>query len=187
MSDSKKRAASSDGAAQVKKPKFEKKSFPKKNTEHQNRKNGNPFTGKNSKIKENTFYSLFATFSYFVCNFNPLNQAVQIRVESLRENSPMEKLVNSKSQQMQQANSSKQKVLQRKTRHRHQPPKKLTGRSLNKRKKILNSNGRPQKSVLIKLVKQNRFMNDLNGKKRPFLSPKTNYILSHLLFSNRLQ
>lgn len=47
MSESKKRAAGSDGAAQVKKPKFEKKSFPQKNAEHQNKKNGNPFTGKN--------------------------------------------------------------------------------------------------------------------------------------------
>lgn len=49
MSELKKRAASSDGAAQAKKPKFEKKSIPKKNVEHQNKKKSNPFqkTGKN--------------------------------------------------------------------------------------------------------------------------------------------
>lgn len=60
MSESKKRAASSDGAAQVKKPKFEKKSIPKKNAEHQNKKKGNPFqkTGTKSTIPLH-FFLLF--------------------------------------------------------------------------------------------------------------------------------
>lgn len=43
MSESKKRAATADGAAQAKKPKFEKKSIPKKNAEHKNQKKSNPF------------------------------------------------------------------------------------------------------------------------------------------------
>lgn len=43
MPETKKRAASSNGTAPAKKPKFEKKSAPKKNSEHQNQKNGNPF------------------------------------------------------------------------------------------------------------------------------------------------
>lgn len=59
MSETKKRAASSDGAAQVKKPKFEKKSVPKRNAEHQNKKNGNPFKGTNSLSTKNTFRTHF--------------------------------------------------------------------------------------------------------------------------------
>lgn len=56
MSELKKRAASSDGAAQVKKPKFEKKSIPKKNGEHENKKKDNPFqkTGMNSTSGQKT-------------------------------------------------------------------------------------------------------------------------------------
>lgn len=46
MSELKKRAASSDGAAQAKKPKFEKKSIPKKNAEPKPQKKGNPFERK---------------------------------------------------------------------------------------------------------------------------------------------
>lgn len=65
MSESKKRAASSDGAAQVKKPKFEKKSIPKKNAEHQNKKKANPFekTGMNLASKEKLiFHTNFSLF-----------------------------------------------------------------------------------------------------------------------------
>lgn len=61
MSELKKRAASSDGTAQVKKPKFEKKSFPKKNAEHQNKKKGNPFEKKGmqciQRVKRRTHFS----------------------------------------------------------------------------------------------------------------------------------
>lgn len=58
MSETKKRAASADGASQVKKPKFEKKSVPKRNAEHPNKKNGNPFKGTNSFCTETTIRSL---------------------------------------------------------------------------------------------------------------------------------